>query len=97
MKRAASALLIVMASGGTWRAIDGYRTKHPVSGKEIVVPGKNGTNSLLVSGWKTTPAGRQLTSGDMILSGQGSPDGKLVAFPHTGYTRPHLPTATLPT
>ena len=39
-----------------------------------------------MSGWKTTPAGRQLVSGDMILSGQVSPDGKLFAFTNTGYT-----------
>src|SRR5262249_55607072 len=90
MKRAAYALLIVMASGGTWRAVDSYRTKHPVSGREITVPGQNGSNALLVSGWKTTPAGRHLASGDMILSGRVSPDGKLFAFTNTGYTRHNL-------
>jgi YVTN family beta-propeller protein len=42
---------------------------------------------MLVSGWKTTPAGRQLESGDMILAGQISPDGKLFAFTNSGYTR----------
>ena len=41
---------------------------------------------MLVSGWKTTPAGRHLASGDMILSGQVSPDGTLFAFTNTGYT-----------
>jgi YVTN family beta-propeller protein len=41
---------------------------------------------MLVNGWKTTPAGRQLASGDMILSGQVSPDGTLFAFTNTGYT-----------
>src|SRR5262249_44256790 len=65
---------------------DNFRMKHPVSGKEISVPGHNGPNALLVSGWKTTPAGRQLPSGDMILSGRVSPDGKLFAFTNTGYT-----------
>src|SRR5262245_37811403 len=90
MKRAAYTLLIVIVAGGTWRAVDGYRTRHPVSGKDITVPGKNGTDTLLVSGWKTTPAGRQLASGDMILSGQVSPDGKLLAFTNTGYTRHNL-------
>ena len=90
MKRAAYTLLIVIAAGGTWRAVDGYRTRHPVTGSEITVPGKNGVNTLLVSGWKTTPAGRQLASGDMILSGQISPDGKLFAFTNTGYTRHNL-------
>src|SRR5262249_54592768 len=90
MKRVMFTLLIVAAAGSTWRAVDSFRMRHPVSGKEIAVPGKNGPNTLLVSGWKTTPAGRQLASGDMILSGQLSPDGKLFAFTNTGYTRHNL-------
>src|SRR5262245_14191822 len=90
MKRLAYALLLIIAPGGTWRAFDGFRTRHPVSGQEIAVPGQNGPNAQLVSGWKTTPAGRQLASGDMILSGQISPDGKLFAFTNTGYTRHNL-------
>src|SRR5215831_7790755 len=87
---AAYAFLIVIAAGGAWHAADGYRTRHPVSGRDIQVPGKNGPNALLASGWKTTPAGRHLASGDMILSGQVSPDGKLFAFTNTGYTRHNL-------
>jgi YVTN family beta-propeller protein len=90
MKRATLIVLLVVAAGGTWRAVDSYRTKHPVSGQEITVPGKNGSDAMLPSGWKTTPAGRQLASGDMILSGQISPDGKLFAFTNTGYTRHNL-------
>src|SRR5262245_39598052 len=90
MKRLAYALVLVIAAGGTWRAFDSFRTRHPVSGQEIAVPGQNGPNAQLVSGWKTTPAGRQLASGDMILSGQISPDGKLFAFTNTGYTRHNL-------
>src|SRR5262245_13202185 len=90
MKRTACILLFVIAAGGTWRAVDSYRTKHPVSGRDITVPGRNGPNAMLPSGWKTTPAGRQLASGDMILSGQVSPDGKLFAFTNTGYTRHSL-------
>ena len=90
MKRVVCTLLIVVAAGGTWRAVDSYRTRHPISGQEIMVPGRNGSNALLPSGWKTTPAGRQLASGDMILSGQISPDGKLFAFTNTGYTRHNL-------
>src|SRR5262245_11436565 len=90
MKRVAYTLLFMIAAGGTWRAIDGYHAKHPASGKEITVPARNGSNAMLVSGWKTTPAGRQLESGDMILSGQVSPDGKLFAFTNTGYTRHNL-------
>src|SRR5215470_1110058 len=97
MKRTAYTLLFVIAAGGTWRAFDSYRTRHPVSGAEITVPGKNGPNAMLPSGWKTTPAGRQLASGDMILSGQVSPDGKLFAFTNTGYTRHSLHVVDLAT
>jgi YVTN family beta-propeller protein len=86
MKRLGYAVVLVLLAGGVWRAGEGYRVKHPVSGRDISVPGSEGSSTLLVSGWKTTPAGRQLTSGDMILSGQASPDGKLFAFTNTGYT-----------
>jgi DNA-binding beta-propeller fold protein YncE len=86
MKRLAYVLIFVLLAGGVWSAFDSFRIKHPVSGREVTVPGQNGPNALLVSGWKTTPAGRQLPSGDMILSGQLSPDGKLFAFTNTGYT-----------
>ena len=86
MKRLALTLTIVALAGAAWTAFEPFRTKHPVTGKDITVPGQNGSNALLVSGWKTTPAGRQLASGDMILSGQVSPDGKLFAFTNTGYT-----------
>ena len=87
MKRLAYALVLVLLGGGGWAAVDNYRVRHPVSGREITVPGQNGANAMLVSGWKTTPAGRHLASGDMILSGQVSPDGALFAFTNSGYTR----------
>jgi len=86
MKRWTLALGTLLLASGVWSAVGTFRIKHPVTGKEITVPGQNGANALLVSGWKTTPAGRQLASGDMILSGQVSPDGKLFAFTNTGYT-----------
>ena len=86
MKRLAFAAVLVVITGGVWRAVDNFRIKHPVSGQEITVPGQNGPNAMLPSGWKTTPAGRQLPSGDMILSGQVSADGGLFAFTNTGYT-----------
>jgi YVTN family beta-propeller protein len=86
VKRLALTLGLVILTGTAWTAFDVFRIKHPASGKDVTVPGKNGPNTLLVSGWKTTPAGRQLASGDMILSGQVSPDGKLFAFTNTGYT-----------
>jgi YVTN family beta-propeller protein len=87
MKRLAYALVLVLLAGGVWSAVDNFRIKHPVSNLEVTVPGQNGPNAMLVSGWKTTPAGRHLASGDMILSGQLSPDGKFFAFTNTGYTR----------
>lgn len=86
MKRLAYTLVLVLAAGGTWKAIDNFRIKHPVTGRDVTVPGQNGVNAMLVSGWKTTPAGRHLSSGDMILSGRVSPDGRLFAFTNTGYT-----------
>jgi DNA-binding beta-propeller fold protein YncE len=86
MKRLWSTLAIILLTGSAWSAYDAFRTRHPANGQEITVPGQNGPNALLVSGWKTTPAGRHLPSGDMILSGQVSPDGKLFAFTNTGYT-----------
>src|SRR5262245_19508655 len=84
MKRFAYALVLVLLGAGVWGAVDNYRVRHPVSGREITVPGQNGANAMLVSGWKTTPAGRHLASGDMILSGQVSPDGSLFAFTPDG-------------
>jgi Uncharacterized conserved protein len=86
MKRLACLCALVLLAGGAWRAAESYRITHPVSGREITVPGREGHNAMLVSGWRITPAGRQLQSGDMILSGQVSPDGKLLAFTNTGYT-----------
>ena len=80
-------LLLTFVVTGAWTAIEQFRMKHPASGQMITVPGHLGPNAMLVSGWKTTPAGRQLASGDMILSGAVSPDGKLFAFTNTGYTR----------
>ncbi len=88
MKRLAYvAVFVVLFAAGVWSAVEDYRIKHPVSGQEITVPGQDGGNAGLPSGWKTTPAGRHLPSGDMILSAQVSTDGSLLAFTNTGYTR----------
>src|SRR5262245_63863946 len=86
MKRLVYAILFVILGVSTWSAVESFRIRHPVSGVDVTVPGQNGPNAMLPSGWKTTPAGRQLPTGDMILSGQVSPDGKLFAFTNTGYT-----------
>jgi YVTN family beta-propeller protein len=85
MKRALVLLAPVLVAAA-WSVTDHFHMRHPVSGREITVPGRDGVNAMLVNGWRTTPAGRQLRSGDMILSGQISLDGKLFAFTNTGYT-----------
>src|SRR5262245_42920866 len=87
MNRLKYVLGVLLLVGVAWSAVNNYRIKHPVSGRDITVPGQNGVNAMLVSGWQTTPAGRHLPSGDMILSGQVSPDGKLFAFTNSGYTQ----------
>src|ERR1051325_8142941 len=86
MKRLLLVVLVPALVAAGWQATATFRVKHPVSGRQITVPGHIGVNAMLPSGWGTTPAGRHLRSGDMILSGQVSPDGKLFAFTNTGYT-----------
>ncbi len=88
MKRFAIALAtLTLIAATAWTAVHRSRMTHPFSGQEITIPGKDGDGVLLPDGWKVTPAGRQLESGDMILSAQVSPDGKLLAFTNSGYTR----------
>jgi YVTN family beta-propeller protein len=88
MKRLSIALIaFALVAATAWTAIHRARMKHPYSGQEITIPGSDGDGILLSDGWKITPAGRQLPSGDMILSAAVSPDGKLLAFTNSGYTR----------
>src|SRR5215831_9360415 len=91
MKRFAIALTILVGlCVGAFTAVQRSRMKHPHTGAEITVPGKDGAGILLPDGWRVTPAGRQLETGDMILSAQVSPDGKTLAFTNSGYTRHQL-------
>jgi len=91
MKRLAlTAAITILIGAGAWTAVQRSRMKHPYSGLDITVPGRDGTGILLHDGWRISPAGRQLESGDMILSAQVSPDGKTLAFTNTGYTRHQL-------
>src|SRR5215475_9682039 len=85
----AAAILTVLGGGG-YTAVLKSRMKHPHSGNEITIPGRDGAGVLLPDGWRVTPAGRQLESGDMILSAAVSPDGKTLAFTNSGYTRHQL-------
>ncbi len=91
MKRVAITLAIfALITASAWTAVHRSRMTHPYSGKEITIPGRDGEGVLLPDGWRVTPAGRQLESGDMILSAQVSPDGKTLAFTNSGYTRHQL-------
>jgi hypothetical protein len=66
MKRAGLvAALAVLVSATVWTEIQRSRMKHPSSGEEITIPGRDGAGVLLPDGWRVTPAGRQLESGDM--------------------------------
>jgi hypothetical protein len=48
MKRLAYAPALILLGGGVWAAVDYYKIKHPVSGQEITVPGRDGANAMLV-------------------------------------------------
>src|SRR5215469_6978079 len=91
MKRLAIAgAILFLVGAGAFTAIQRSRMKHPHSGAEITIPGRDGGGVLLPDGWRVTPAGRLLEAGDMILSAAVSPDGKTLAFTNSGYTRHQL-------
>jgi YVTN family beta-propeller protein len=91
MKRVAiAAAILFLVGAGAFTAVQRSRMKHPHSGAEITIPGHDGEGVLLPDGWRVTPAGRQLETGDMILSAAVSPDGKTLAFTNSGYTRHQL-------
>jgi YVTN family beta-propeller protein len=91
MKRVAIAgVILFLVGAGAYTAVQRSRMKHPHSGAEITIPGRDGAGVLLPDGWRVTPAGRQLETGDMILSAAVSPDGKTLAFTNSGYTRHQL-------
>jgi YVTN family beta-propeller protein len=98
MKRfAIAATILILIVAGAYTAVQRSRMKHPYTGNEITIPGRDGAGVLLPDGWRVTPAGRQLETGDMILSAQISPDGKMLAFTNSGYTRHQLHVVDLAT
>jgi YVTN family beta-propeller protein len=58
---------------------------HPKTGAAIIIPGKDGDSTLLHNGWRITPAGRPVQTGDMLLGGAISPDGRTLAIANAGY------------
>ena len=61
------------------------RGTHPHTGQPLVTPGKDGDATLLFNGWKISPAGRPIATGDFLLGGAISPDGKTLAICNAGY------------
>ena len=59
---------------------------HPVSGLTILTPGADQNATLLFNGWKISPVGHQIPTGDMLLGGSLSPDGKLFAVCNSGWS-----------
>src|SRR5579863_1646012 len=62
--------------------------RHPKTGAALLVPGQDGDATLLHNGWHIRPAGRPIATGDMLLGGAVSPDGKTFAIANAGFS-PH--------
>lgn len=58
---------------------------HPVTAQPILVPGKDGDSTVLHNGWRIQPVGHAVATGDMLLGGAVSPDGKSFAIANAGY------------
>lgn len=74
----------ILAAGVVSPATGQKRAAGAVS-TPVVVPGKKADHTLLFNGWKLTPAGRHIPTGDMLLGGAISPDGRLLAISNCGY------------
>ena len=83
-------IAIGIGSAALTNSIRTSRAIHPKSGLQIVVPGKDGDGFLLFNGWKVTPAGRHIKTGDFLMGGAFSPDGKTYAIVNAGYNSHRL-------
>jgi hypothetical protein len=45
---------VALVSVSVWTSIQQSRMKHPASGQEITVPGRDGSGVLLPDGWRVT-------------------------------------------
>ncbi len=86
---AAGTALMVVPLLACFCAVAGPRLlnsiRHPRSGTAILVPRKDGDTTLLHNGWKIRPAGRHISTGDMLLGGCISPDGSVFAIVNAGF------------
>jgi DNA-binding beta-propeller fold protein YncE len=81
----AGTLLIGLGAVGLTPMLRMARTIHPKTGLPLIVPGRDGDATLLFNGWRITPAGRHIPTGDMLLGGAISPDGATFAIANCGY------------
>lgn len=58
---------------------------HSRSGTSIVLPGSDGEATLLFNGWRISPSGRPLPTGDFLLGGALNPDGSTLAIANCGF------------
>ena len=79
-----------MGAAGYRKYIRSARAIHPKSGEAITLPGQDGKTTLLFNGWRLSPAGRHIQTGDMPLGGAISPDGSTLAITNSGYNAHEL-------
>src|ERR1051326_7934240 len=84
------AVLIGVGAGAVVPAWRSAHAIHPKTGRAIIVPGKDGDGTILFNGWRISPAGRSIPTGDMLQGGAISPDGKILAIANCGYNVHHL-------
>src|ERR1044071_2761775 len=78
-------ILVGLCAAGMAPYLRPAHIRHPKTGAPLVVPGKDGSATLLHNGWRIEPAGRSVQTGDMLMGGALSPDGKLYAIVNAGY------------
>lgn len=62
-------------------------TIHPRTHAALTLPGDDRGATLLFNGWRLSPVGRPIATGDMPSGGAFSPDGKTLAIANTGFDR----------
>ncbi len=77
--------LIALSAAGVGKYVRSARAIHPKSGEAVTLPGQDGKTTLLFNGWRISPAGRHVQTGDMPLGGAISPDGTTLAITNSGY------------
>src|SRR5688572_18690399 len=82
---AAVGCLVALSAAGVGKYARSARAIHPRSGEAIMLPGQDGKSTLLFNGWRISPAGRHIQTGDMPLGGAINPDGSTLAITNSGY------------